>query len=355
MKVLYLTPGCFDKGGISRYSRYQIQALREILGGKNVRVLSLLGPDADSLEKPFHVTFHTHGAAPVDKMRFVFAAVREVILWAPAVVWCAHVNFSGLTRMLAKMVRAVSLTNVYGLEVWGKKRLDASWGLQKVNRVVSDCHFTAQYIADHELRLHSEIHVIWDCVDDQLFSPRPARPEVLRDYGIPSLTNGFNILTLGRLARDAEYKGYERLLRVFARVSLDLPDARLIYGGSGNLTESLRRQAEALGLSNRVFFTGSVHEDHLPDIYRSASVFSLVSDRGIGRGEGIPLTPLEAGGLRCADSRGRPRWVARSSCRWSERVLTRPVRFRCPRKCNTRDRNVGGYSQTDVGRGSCED
>jgi phosphatidylinositol alpha-1,6-mannosyltransferase len=43
-----------------------------------------------------------------------------------------------------------------------------------------------------------------------------------------------------------------------------------------------------------VFFTGFLHEEDLPDVYRSAHLFSLVSDRGFGRGEGIPLTPLEA-------------------------------------------------------------
>jgi phosphatidylinositol alpha-1,6-mannosyltransferase len=37
-----------------------------------------------------------------------------------------------------------------------------------------------------------------------------------------------------------------------------------------------------------------VHEADLAGLYRSAHLFSLVSDRGPGRGEGIPLTPLEA-------------------------------------------------------------
>ena len=42
-RILYLTPGCFDKGGISRYSRYQIECLREIHGEAAVTVQSLLG------------------------------------------------------------------------------------------------------------------------------------------------------------------------------------------------------------------------------------------------------------------------------------------------------------------------
>jgi phosphatidylinositol alpha-1,6-mannosyltransferase len=48
-------------------------------------------------------------------------------------------------------------------------------------------------------------------------------------------------------------------------------------------------------VADRVFFTGSIHENDLADIYRSAHIFALVSDSGQGKGEGIPLTPLEAG------------------------------------------------------------
>ncbi len=57
-RVLYLTPGCFDKGGVSRYSRYQIRCLRDWLGDDNVRVLSLMGPDEHSLETPMDVWWH---------------------------------------------------------------------------------------------------------------------------------------------------------------------------------------------------------------------------------------------------------------------------------------------------------
>jgi phosphatidylinositol alpha-1,6-mannosyltransferase len=32
----------------------------------------------------------------------------------------------------------------------------------------------------------------------------------------------------------------------------------------------------------------------LSDVYNGADIFVLVSDRGPGRGEGVPLTPLEA-------------------------------------------------------------
>ena len=58
MKILYITPGCFDKGGISRYNRYQITACRELFGKENVKVFSLLGPSDDDFEDPFSVEWH---------------------------------------------------------------------------------------------------------------------------------------------------------------------------------------------------------------------------------------------------------------------------------------------------------
>jgi phosphatidylinositol alpha-1,6-mannosyltransferase len=96
------------------------------------------------------------------------------------------------------------------------------------------------------------------------------------------------------MSRGADHKGYRRLLEVFGRAARHLPDARLAFAGQGELVAELRDRATALGLADRVVFTGPIHEDHLPDVFRACDVFSLVSDRGPGRGEGIPLTPLEA-------------------------------------------------------------
>ena len=38
----------------------------------------------------------------------------------------------------------------------------------------------------------------------------------------------------------------------------------------------------------------SINEFDLPFVYKSAHLFCLVSEKGKGKGEGIPLTPMEA-------------------------------------------------------------
>jgi phosphatidylinositol alpha-1,6-mannosyltransferase len=130
-------------------------------------------------------------------------------------------------------------------------------------------------------------------VETARFTPGTPSEEVGQRYGSPDPRSHINLLTLGRMSRKSQTKGYDRLLEVFGKLR-ELESLRLIYGGGGDMVEDLRAEARRLGLADRVHFLGFVHEDDLPDVYRSAKIFSLVSHRSFGHGEGIPLTPLEA-------------------------------------------------------------
>lgn len=296
MKVLYLTPGCFDKGGISRYSRYQIQALRELLGTEHVRVLSLLGPRPGDFETPFEVYWHSAGNSLWQKLRFVWQTLIQLLFWRPDVVHVAHVNFSGMAYLLGSILGVrQTVLNVYGLEVWSGLSKDAAYGLRKVDRIISDCHFTAQYLVEQGIRRETDITVIWDCVDTVRFSPRPEEWESVRQkYNLPARDSHFIVLTLGRLAFEAAHKGYDRLIKAFEMVARDYPHARLVIAGKGNMRTHLEELVQQASLDEQVTFTGMVHEEDMSALYSYAHAFSLVSDRGHGRGEGIPLTPLEA-------------------------------------------------------------
>lgn len=62
---------------------------------------------------------------------------------------------------------------------------------------------------------------------------------------------GNDNLIIFAVGRHVEYKGFSVLLN-----SLAFNNCNLILGGDGPLTEDLKRQAENLGISNRVNFTG---------------------------------------------------------------------------------------------------
>jgi phosphatidylinositol alpha-1,6-mannosyltransferase len=295
-RLLYLSPGCFDKGGISRYNRFQIQAFREILGRDNVAAYSLLPPKEDNLEQDFEVAWapqNTHGHRR-NKLAFAAKVAARAMTWRPDLIWTAHVNMAPFASALGKTVHANTVLNTYGLEVWSGLSRRRLRGLKAARCVISDCGFTARYLEEEGLRPPGSVRVVWDTVDVERFYPAAPAPHVFSKYGIPDPATGINVLTLGRMTRADEYKGYGRLLEAFAVVARDLDDIRLIYAGSGDLRTTLSERAAQLGLSDRVCFTGSVHEADLPDVYRCAHIFALITDRGVGRGEGIPVTPLEA-------------------------------------------------------------
>lgn len=294
-RILFVTPGCFDKGGISRYSRYQIAALRELFGQESVRVFSLLGPDENSFEDPMSVHWHGSGSSAtfLARAQMAAASAKEALAWRPTVVHSAHVNFSPLVQVLGRLAGAKTILNVYGLELWSGLSSMRRAAMAKHDFVVSDCHATADYIADNSL-YPEQVKVIWDCVDLERFTPGSPDPALLQRYGIPDPSAHKIVLSLGRLSRGARHKGFDRLIRNFAPVAKAVPEARLVIAGSGDDQPRLVDIAKQAGVASATSFAGSIDEADLAGVYRCAHIFSLVSDMGPGRGEGIPLTPLEA-------------------------------------------------------------
>ncbi len=89
--------------------------------------------------------------------------------------------------------------------------------------------------------------------------------------------------TLGALRPE---KNLPRLVRAFAMLDAH-PNARLVIAGSGPAGDDAKRQAEELGISERVTFTGHVARPERA--YKLFDIFALSSDT-----EQMPLGMLEA-------------------------------------------------------------
>jgi glycosyltransferase involved in cell wall biosynthesis len=73
------------------------------------------------------------------------------------------------------------------------------------------------------------------------------------------------------VGRHTHQKGIPRML--YAMTKLHREDVTLVIGGSGHLTEQLRRFTELIGIDDRVAFVGYVPEAELADYYASADLF----------------------------------------------------------------------------------
>jgi len=291
--IVVLATGVFDKGGISRYTRYHVRALRE-LEDDQVFVLSLLGRGRDDFEETFAVDYAGNGTSLTSKAAFVRAALKACTALAPWTVWCNHVNMLPLALMARGLgSRARVAVNVYGLELWSGRQWMHSRTLPRADLIVSDCHFSADFAAQRYGLRREVMRVVWDCVDVQRFRPEPRSSDLLRKCGIPTGPAYRYVLMLGRLSRHARHKGYDRLLDVMVALGAHSQIIALI-AGDGDDRPRLERRVRSEGLGGRVWFLGSVEEGRLVDVYNLADVFVLVSDRGYGRGEGVPLAVLEA-------------------------------------------------------------
>ena len=187
------------------------------------------------------------------------------------------------------MVQGLLVQSIYGTEVWTNLSGMRKNALVSANAVISDCHHTADFTKKAGLRKEAP-DVVWDCVDIERYTPGTLNENILKQYGIGK-QGRFRLMFLCRLMPDARYKGTERLLQLLAKLP---DDFECVFAGGGDDIGHLQAEVDRLGLGERTYFSGRIHEDHMPDVYRSADAFYLVSEFGYDKGEGLPLTPIEA-------------------------------------------------------------
>jgi phosphatidylinositol alpha-1,6-mannosyltransferase len=292
-KSLYLATDLFLKGGIQRYSRAQINTLIEIFGKDNVSVLSLRSPTENTFEEIFDVERVGQESTNISRIRFVLRVLDQYQRLRPDIVWANHVKILPIASLLKSLNPGlITIGNVYGLEVWSGLKSYEKLALKNSTLVISDCYSTANYVGDN-IGVHKErLSVIWDPVDVDRFLPAPSVNRVFSKYRIPNRLDACYLMTLGRVSVNSRHKGYDRIIDVIG--SLERDDLIYLIAGDGDDRSRLEKRVISEGLSNNVFFLGAIPEGDLADVYNLADVFILVSDRGPGRGECVPLAPLEA-------------------------------------------------------------
>jgi glycosyltransferase involved in cell wall biosynthesis len=101
--------------------------------------------------------------------------------------------------------------------------------------------------------------------------------------------------TLASIGRLERYKGHHRVLQAFPLVLERVPEARLLIVGQGPYEEELRRQAEELGVAERVEITSVPSGDPrgMATLLAGVSLVVLMSEF-----ESHPLVALEAAAAR---------------------------------------------------------
>jgi glycosyltransferase involved in cell wall biosynthesis len=142
-------------------------------------------------------------------------------------------------------------------------------------------HFQAAYAP--YIRPGMPLTVIPNGVDIDLFKPSLA----MRLQARQRLQLPYDAMVIGAVARLSPQKRPDMLLELFAALRLRFPQLHLVLAGSGPLETQLRAQAERLGLTSSIVFTGFVEAVH--ELMPALDLHVLMS-----RNEGFGIATVEA-------------------------------------------------------------
>lgn len=143
-----------------------------------------------------------------------------------------------------------------------------------------------------------DIPVIMNCPDGSVLPRRaPVPPSNARDDRFVLLSHGVIV----------ERLGYDTAIRAVALVQERIPGIELRIVGPGVYAEELKTLAASLGVSSRVYFTGLVPLDQIPDLVAQADL-GVVANKNDGSADiMLPTKLLEYAWL------GKPAVVARTA------------------------------------------
>lgn len=143
------------------------------------------------------------------------------------------------------------------------------------------------------------IHIIPNGINVQDFANLPSPDSFRREYGLKNQI----ILNVSRLAN---VKGQDLLIKAFSRLE-DKEASLVLIGEDWGLKKELEKEANSLGIADRVIFTGKVPDEKLLEAYAAADLFVLSSRLepfGIVILEamacGVPVVATRVGGIPSA-------------------------------------------------------
>ncbi len=143
-----------------------------------------------------------------------------------------------------------------------------------------------------EKRWNASGFILRNAIDVQRFGFRQEVRE--RQRQLHGLQKCF---VIGHVGRFNIQKNHSRLLDIFTKIAKDVPDARLVLIGTGELEGAVKEKASAIGIRDKTLFPGQMAD--VSEWYQAIDCFVLPS-----LFEGLPVVGIEAqaAGLPCVFS-----------------------------------------------------
>jgi phosphatidyl-myo-inositol dimannoside synthase len=305
MKILTLLTDAFGgRGGIAKFNRDLLTAMCQC--PQIERVIAMPRSIVDKVDYdllPSKLDYINSGNPT--KASFV-KSVMKVVAAQPKLdlIICGHLNLLPIAYLVKLWTKAPIFMIMHGYEVWESSPYAIlyshqlpSWQplvdwinnnilLKQINGLISVSELTLRRFLSWSNLHEIPSFILPNTVNLAGFSPGSRNTTILERY---HLTGKTILMTVGRLNSDERYKGFDEILDVLPSLIREIPDLSYMIVGEGTDRARLESKAIALGLEDRVVFTGFIPESEKADHYRLADAYVMP-----GRGEGFGIVYLEA-------------------------------------------------------------
>jgi phosphatidylinositol alpha-1,6-mannosyltransferase len=286
MRILFLAMDAFGGlGGIAQYNRDFLQAL-----GADPRVAEVVAlprrlawpPEA----LPPKLTYITAGAG--SRLGYIRTVIK-VLGARPRfdIICCGHLKLLPLGGLARLRTGAPMLLMIYGVDAWEPQTGPlARYLLSRVDFLLSISEITRERFMAWSHMSPKKTFILPNAVRPEDYGVQEKSRQLAERYGLEGKTV---LMTLGRLAAEEKYKGFDEIMDLLPSLAQEIPDIAYLIVGDGDDKPRLEAKARALGVADRVRFAGFVPEAEKADHYRLADAFVMP-----GRGEGFGFVFLEA-------------------------------------------------------------
>lgn len=222
----------------------------------------------------------------------LLAASSEARRGRPDVIHCGEPLASGLIGyLMRKMYRIPYIIWLHDNPFGPVSRLRhplRKFLCLRADGIITCCNYSRDAIM-REGYPESRIQLVNPSVDTSVFRPSDEGERVRERLGLKGKKV---LLTISRLL---PHKGQDMVIRALPELIKLHPDLVYLIGGTGPHRQPLEGLARALGVGERVIFTGSLRQDEIADYYNACDLFIMLN-REVGglSWEGFGIVFIEA-------------------------------------------------------------
>lgn len=274
-------------GGISQYNRDALEAMCGWPTVARVDVVPRLC-EGDPGALPPKLVYHLDGLG--GKLSYV-AAVTQCArrLSAIDLVFCGHINLLPIAAVAAALTRAPVVLSLHGVDAWTRHHpLRPALVRGCTSLILSVSELTRDRFLSWSRFPAERVAIVPNTVDLERFATadRTTDRTVAERFGLDGRTV---LLTLGRMESQERAKGFDEVIHVVPRLAASIENLVYVAAGDGTDRARLMAKAKALGVGDRVVFTGRIDDATKRSLYRLAHAYVMPS-----RGEGFGIVVLEA-------------------------------------------------------------